>query len=408
MKSVTARSGTPAAASRVAQSLGRRNRVRNNVEGYAFIGPALLFIAVFGLWPILYTLYMSLFKWRIIQGPFVGLANYTRIFGGFTSFILLVMAIGVLVVSSLPFLKENHGQEGQARASAKKVVRITTRIAGIALLIVGLAYMGAQGDRAFVDSFRVTVWYSLGTVPIQLGAGLLIAFVLDSIKKGKQPFRVIYLLPYIVPVVSGAAIFERLFSLRPESFANQMLAQFGLQPQQWLGEAKGVFTLLFKLPALENLPPVTDFLYQWLQGPSLALVSIMFFNYWVFIGYYALIFANGLAQIPKELQEAAQVDGASPGQRLRSIVIPLLSPTTYFLTLLGIIGTFKSFTHIYVLANPSAQGSIDAMSVSIFNTFYERQQFGQAAAQSVFLLGIVIVLTIWQQRGQGSRVHYSE
>jgi len=84
MKSVTARSGTPAAASRVAQSLGRRNRVRNNVEGYAFIGPALLFIAVFGLWPILYTLYMSLFKWRIIQGPFVGLANYTRIFGGFT------------------------------------------------------------------------------------------------------------------------------------------------------------------------------------------------------------------------------------------------------------------------------------------------------------------------------------
>jgi len=392
----------------VLPSLARRNKVRNNVEGFAFVGPALLFIAVFGLWPILYTLYMSLFKWRIIQGPFVGLANYVRIFGGITSFILLALAVGAFILSGLPGLRDDHEKGAKTRVLPRKALRISARSTGIVLLLASLSYMGSQGDKAFVDSFRVTVWYSLGTVPIQLGAGLLIAFVLDSIRKWKQPFRVIYLLPYIVPVVSGAAIFERLFSLRPESFANQMLAQFGLKPQQWLGEAKGIFTLLFKLPALENLPPVLDFLYQWVQGPSLALVSIMFFNYWVFVGYYALIFANGLAQIPKELQEAAQVDGASPAQRLRSIVIPLLSPTTYFLTLLGIIGTFKSFTHIYVLANPSAQGSIDAMSVSIFNTFYERQQFGQAAAQSVSLLGIVIVLTIWQQRGQGRRVHYSE
>jgi multiple sugar transport system permease protein len=344
---------------------------------------------------MLYALYMSVHRWRIVKGPFIGLANYQRIFGEPFPAALLAGAVALFALSGF-------------RRIASRLLRLLLRLSGLGFFIWSLSLMASLGDRSFVDSFRITIWYSMGTVPVQLAAGLLVAFALESIGKGKQPFRVIFLLPYIVPVVSGAAIFERLFSLRPESFANQLLAQFGAPPQQWLGEAKGIFTLLFKLPAAEGLPPIPDFLYQWLQGPSLALISIMFFNYWVFIGYYALIFANGLSQIPRELHEAAEVDGAGAFQRLRLIVIPLLSPTTYFLTLLGIIGTFKSFSHIYVLANPSAQGSVDAMSVFIFNTFYQRQQFSIAAAQSVFLLLIVIFLTVWQQRGQGQRVHYNE
>lgn len=378
------------------RTLARANRKRNNLEGWLFIAPAFLFIAVFGLWPLLYTGFMSLHKWRIIKGPFIGFENYAKVFGAFSSFAVMAAAVPVFFLSSLKWFEKHP------------LIRIAFRLAAAALLLGGLALTAKTGDKVFVDSFRITVWYSLGAVPIQLAAGLLIAFALERIKKGKQFFRVVYLLPYIVPVISGAAIFERLFSLRHESFANQIITLFGLSPQQWLGEAKGIFTLIFKLPALAVENPFLAHLYDWVQGPSLALVSALFFNYWVFIGYYALIFANGLSQIPKDILEAGEVDGASAFQRLRNIVIPLLSPTTYFLTLLGIIGTFKSFTHLYVLGNSSSQGSIDAMSVSIFNVFYRRQQFGIAAAQAVFLLAVVIALTIWQQRGQGRRVHYSE
>lgn len=378
------------------RSLARANRTRNDFEGWLFVAPAFIFIAIFGLWPLVFTVFMSLHKWRIIKGPFIGFGNYAKVFGDLSSFLVLAAAAPAFAISSLTWFEK------------RALPRIALRVIGGMLLFAGLALTARAGDKVFVDSFRVTVWYSLGAVPVQLVTGLLIAFALERIKDGKQFFRVVYLLPYIVPVISGAAIFERLFSLRHESFANQLLAFFGIPPQQWLGEAKGVFALLFGLPVLTIDNAFLAHLYEWAQGPSLALVSALFFNYWVFVGYYALIFANGLSQISRDILEAAEVDGAGSFQRLQRIVIPLLSPTTYFLTLLGIIGTFKSFTHLYVLANSSAQGSIDAMSVSIFNVFYRRQQFGIAAAQAVFLLVIVIALTIWQQRGQGRRVHYGE
>ena len=144
----------------------------------------------------------------------------------------------------------------------------------------------------------------------------------------------------------------------------------------------------------------------WAQGPSLALVSIMFFNWWVFIGYYALIYTNGLSTIPRQLYEAAEVDGAGKLTAFFKITVPLLSPTTYFLTLLGIIGTFKAFNHIYVLRNPAVRGAVDPMSVYIFFTFFRKQRFGYAAAVSLLLFIIVIGLTVLQRRLMERKVSY--
>jgi multiple sugar transport system permease protein len=229
---------------------------------------------------------------------------------------------------------------------------------------------------------------------------------LDGKFDGKQAFRVIYLLPYIVPAVATAAVFERLFSLRPESWANQMLALFGAQPLQWLREYKGLFELLFGFAPTRGAGMLSDYWSTWAGGPSLSLVSIMIYNYWVFIGYYALVFANALAAVPRQLYEAASLEGARPAALLRHITLPMISPTTYFLTILGIIGTFKSFNSIYVLRDPSTGGVTDPMSVYIFFQFFHGGRFGYAAALSIVLLLIVAGLTLAQRRSMEKRAFY--
>lgn len=378
----------------------RRRKRQRNLEGYAFIAPAGILIAVFGLFPVAFTLFVSAHRWRLRRGEFLGLGNYEYMFG--TLWIVAIIAASiVLVVLAVRYARGRY--PGLLRVASGFLA-----VAAAAGILYGLARMWAAGDDDMLDSLRVTIWYSLGAVPVQLAFGLLLAFLLDQNLKGRQVFRVVYLLPYIVPTVASAAVFQVLFALRPESFANQVLSLFGHEPLAWLGEREGVFALAFGWGAAEPGGILRSYLSTWAQGPSLALVSILFFNYWVYIGYYALIYANGLSNIPRQLYEAAEVDGARKSTVLARIVIPLLSPTTYFLTLLGIIGTFKAFNSIYVLRNPSIGGAVDPMSVYIFFTFFRRSRFGYAAALSLVLFLFVLGLTLIQRRVLERRVHYGD
>ena len=90
----------------------------------------------------------------------------------------------------------------------------------------------------------------------------------------------------------------------------------------------------------------------------------------------------------------------------RHITIPLLSPVTFYLSLIGFIGTFKAFNHIYVMQEPSAQGTVETASVAIFNTFFKASQFGYATAQAMLLFGIILFLTYVQNKIFGERVFY--
>ena len=291
-----------------------------------------------------------------------------------------------------------------ARARPRRRARSLRRV-GLAGLAYALPRVNALGDPDMLKSLAVTIWYAIGTVPIQLVFGFLLAAALDGKFDGKQAFRFIYLLPYIVPTVATAAVFERLFSLRPESWANQILALFASKPLQWLREYRGIFELLFGSPANRSAGSLWGYWSSWAAGPSLALVSIMFYNYWVYIGYYALIYANALAAVPRQLYEAAELDGAGAWTKLRRITLPLVSPSTYFLTILGMIGTFKSFNSIYVLRDPTAGGAADPLSVYTFFQFFHGGRFGYAAALSMVLLAIVAGLTLLQRRSLAKR-HY--
>lgn len=203
----------------------------------------------------------------------------------------------------------------------------------------------------------------------------------------------LYFLPYVTPAVAGAAVFRNLFSPRPERPVNTLFEWLGIGPQQWLFETRPISQVLFGV----------DWTGFW-AGPSLALITVIIFGAWVHTGYNAVIFLAGLGTIPKQLYEAAEIDGATKVQQFSHITVPLLSPVTFYLTVLGFIGTFQAFTHIYVMRAPATRDAIDTASVVIFDTFYRRTDFSMAAAQSVVLFAIILILTLFQNRLFGSRV----
>ncbi|MBN1201533.1 MAG: sugar ABC transporter permease [Anaerolineae bacterium] len=248
-----------------------------------------------------------------------------------------------------------------------------------------------------------TAMYSLGTVPVQLAIGLFLAYLLFSeITRGKSLFRVIYFMPYIAPSVATSTVFLVIFSLNKNSLANKTLGLIGIEPLLWLKEPSGVIRLFYEQvlggdPL--NIPSA-------LQGPSLALTTVILYNIWVFAGYNAVVFLAGLGAIPTELYEAAEVDGAGRWSRFRNITLPLLSPTTFFLSMLSIIGTFKAFSHIYVLRGQAAGKEVDTMSVHIFNMLYSANDPGYASALAFTLFGIILILTLVQNRVARGQVFY--
>ncbi|HEY9594660.1 MAG TPA: sugar ABC transporter permease [Spirochaetia bacterium] len=374
------------------------------MTAYLFLSPSTLIIAVFGIFPLFFTLYVSLFKWRLSRGSFFGLGNYAILFGQSpVALLAVVVSIAAMVAGALLTRSRDRG-----RSDLRLGAGIALLAAGAVGSVVALPYLASGGDSEVFDSLRVTVWYCLLTVPIQLALGIVLAVLLSRRVRGKQAFRVISLMPYIAPTVATAAIFELLFSLRPDSFANQVLRLFGAPALQWLQEPRGIVPLLFGAPGVPGAGVIASYWGGWAQGPSLALFSIIVYSWWVFVGYYALIYMNGLASIPRQLYEAAEVDGAGRLRSFFSITLPLLSPTTYFLSLLGVIGTFKAFTHLYVLRSSAAAGTVDAVSLSIFLTAFRKGNLGYASAVSVLLFVIVLALALLQQRVTERSVTYGD
>ena len=274
-------------------------------------------------------------------------------------------------------------------------------LAALALLVGGYMLVAelpralASADDALLHSFGVTVLFVIGTVPLQLAAGLGLAYLLFQNIKGKSFFRIIYFLPYITPFVATSVVFKILFSHREASPINQFLAFLGIPPQAWLLQPTGIFELIFG-------PDIPD----WLAGPSLALVVIMLYTVWTYIGYDTVVFLAGLGNISAELYEAARIDGANGWSIFRHITLPLLSPTTFFLSLIAIIGTFKAFTQIFIMRFPASANSVDTTSVYIFETARTNTNLGYGSAMAFVLFGIILVLTVFQNRLMGRKVFY--
>lgn len=269
-------------------------------------------------------------------------------------------------------------------------------IIGAVLLIVELPKALSAGDDDVFRGFNVTVMYAVFSVPLQLTLGLGLAVLLFQNIRGKSFFRMIYFLPYITPFAATSVIFTLLFSHRSGSPANRMLQTIGLDTQVWLQSPRGIFQVIFG-----NIVP------DQLAGPALALVVIILYTVWVYAGYSAVIFLAGLGGIPKEMYEAARIDGANSWQQFRFITLPLLSPTTFFLTLIATIGTFQAFTQIFLLRQPGSYNAVDTINIYIYEELRSSApDYAYGSAMAFVLFGVILVLTLVQNRYAQRRVFY--
>lgn len=391
MTAIPAHPGAPKSSPRsVSMS---RQRIKENLTGYLFILPSVLIIGLFGLFPIIFSVYMSTLNWRARKGGFIGLSNYQQALGDFSGVLLFVA--GILLFVAAYFIWNRALRSSDNRVLIGGVLAALALIGGGYVLSSGWGQMIAAGDKRFLNALPITLFYSLGTVPAELFLGLVLAYILFQKIRGKELFRMIYFLPYITPAIATAVVFRNIFSPRESSLANWALSAFGIEPMKWLFEPRPIINVIFG----------TNF-EGFLAGPSMALVSIILYGIWTYVGYNVIVFLAGLGSIPNETYEAAEIDGASHWQMFRHVTVPLISPVTFYLALVAFIGTFKAFNHIYVMRTPNALGTVDVASVAIFDTFYKMNNYGYAAAQAIILFVIIAALTYAQNRIFSEKVFY--
>ena len=343
------------------------SQFKENLTAYLFLSPSLIIIGVFGLFPIGYAVYMSLFNWRVTKGGFLGIQNYEKIVGDWVG--LLLFLIGLVLLGLAYWLWTTAFRSSATGTRIAKLAAAILLIAVGFLLSSGWGRLLSMGDKKFWTSMMITLFYAIGTVPTQIIIGMVLAYLLFQNIRGKDLFRIVYFLPYITPVVSTAVVFRTIFSPRDTALANTILNWLGGSSLKWLFEPRSIMNILFGWN-LEGF---------W-AGPSLALVTIILFGIWTFIGYNTVIFLAGLGSISKEIYEAAEIDGANAWGVFKNVTVPLLSPVTFYLFLVSFIGTFKAFNHIFVMEVPSAQGTVQTASVEIFSIFYRANNYGYAAA----------------------------
>lgn len=263
---------------------------------------------------------------------------------------------------------------------------------------VGLAkYTEALGDPEFWNSVKVTLYYVTATVPATILISFLVAYALYRIPWWRGLLRTAYFLPYVTSVVAAAMVWRALFS-HPRGVANLVLDYLGLPAQMWLIEQRGVLHI-----ATSGLIPPD-------VGPSLALSCVILFDIWHGCGFMIVILLAGLTAIPRELEEAARIDGAGALQTIRRVTLPLLSPTLFFLGIVGTIRAFQAFNSFYALTQQPDRALFQPttnMILFIYSKLYRDHDFGYGAAVATLFTIAIVILTAVQWRFVGRRVHYS-
>lgn len=330
---------------------------------------------------------------------------------------LISISTGVLLLVVGWFLWQNSHKQKSAFVFVWRIIASLVLMIAATVLIIEIPTIVAAGDKDLWDGLKVTIFFSLGTVPIQLTIALFLSILLFQKLRGSEVFRVIYFLPYVTPAIATATVFRVIFSDRPSGPMNRIIGLFGIEPQLWLRNTSGIFEIFFESIGVVDypasilpdwLPPdFSALLGDYMMGPSQALAVVIMLSIWTFVGYNVVIYLAGLGNISVELIEAAELDGANKWEIFKNITFPLLSPTTYFLSLIAVMGTFKAFNTIWILRLRGASlGTTDTFSVVIFEEFFIKTRYGYASALSFVLFAIILILTVVNNRIQGSRVFY--
>ena len=229
----------------------------------------------------------------------------------------------------------------------------------------------ANFQRLFGDgSFKIAVWntlyYSVLHIPLTFVVALGLALVLNSKLRGVAFFRTAAFFPYITSIVAIAVVWNLLFS--PDyGPINEFLRAIGI-----------------------SSPP------GWLTSSDWAMPAVVIVSTWRDMGYYMILFLAGLQTVPRELHEAARMDGANALQRFFNVTMPSLRPTTFFVTVMLTINSFKIFDLILVMTEGGPGQSTLVLSQFIYTKGFEESQFGYASAASVALFFLCITVTVVQ------------
>lgn len=233
----------------------------------------------------------------------------------------------------------------------------------------GLAnYIKLFKDDWFLASYKNNVLFTVVTVPVLIALGLVIATIMNKYIFGGGAVRTMFFIPYICSVVAVCSVWMVLFqpSYGP---INQLLFKLGMEnPPKWLAD------------------------YNW------SLISIMIVYIWQQVGYYAIVFLAAIKGVPGELYEAASLDGAGAIRSFFNVTVPMVAPTTFFLTIMGIIGSFKVFDQISVLTQGGPGSSSSVMAFYVYRTAFEYYDMGYAntLAWALFVLIFVVTMVQWK------------
>lgn len=227
-------------------------------------------------------------------------------------------------------------------------------------------------------ALKNTILYAVITVPIGLFISLLLATLLNSKIKGKGIYRTIYFLPSITMAAAVALVWKLIFN-GDYGILNTVLEFFGVEGKRWL----------------------TD--------PSTALFCVMMVGIWSGAGYNMIILLAGMQGVSNSYYEAAEIDGAGPVQKFFKITIPLVSPTIFFVTITGLIGAFQVFDTLYMMIDIDKNPAFNAVKTT--NVLFYQNAFtygykGYAAAISIFMFVIIMIITAIQLWGQKKWVNY--
>jgi arabinosaccharide transport system permease protein len=235
-------------------------------------------------------------------------------------------------------------------------------------------YEAVFANARFGKALANTVAYTLGTLIILIPVPLVLAALLDSGRVVKQTmFRVALFLPALTSLVVVSVVFRIV--LARDGLLNVALTWFGVDGRLWL------------------------------EAVDLAVPSMIIIAAWRWTGVNIIYFSAGLVNVPRELYEAAAIDGASAWRIFRSITVPMIQPTVLFVVVLSIIGGFQVFVEPLLLwsgGNSPRDGGL-TVALLIYKTAFTSFNFGQAAAMGIVLAAIIMALSLIQFRFFGSR-----
>jgi multiple sugar transport system permease protein len=236
-------------------------------------------------------------------------------------------------------------------------------------------YTRLVADERFWKSLGNTLYYVAAVVPLNIVVGIVLAVALNQSIRGVRAFRALYYLPVVSTWVAVAVVWRWMYNY-----------EFGI-----INYALG----LVGVPA-----------FDWLGDLNLAMPSVIAVSVWKSAGYNMTILLAGLQGISQVYYEAAEIDGASAWQRFWSITLPLLTPSIFFIAVMGAISSFQVFGPIYVMTDGGPLGATDVLIFYLYENAYRYFKMGYASAIAWVLFAFIFMLTALQSALSKRWVHY--